>query len=235
MKKIKHTYLYLITLFIVGTLADIIIQNGASIVTLTLDKTPLAINILISVGFMLVVTGFTLKFIWHQLRKADNSFQITEKLTYDNIIKLLLTLSIGYVSIIATSALTNFIQTTVHHTVNVPENQKTVESLFHMSTSMMAIMIVLTVIVAPFLEETLFRGIVFAFAKTQKMRYYLIPISGLLFGGFHVMFAFDWIDLLTYSLIGIILATIYAKTKVLQYSIALHMLNNALATYIIFT
>ncbi len=88
-----------------------------------------------------------------------------------------------------------------------------------------AISFVVLCVVAPFLEEMLFRGI---FLRSFLRRYpesYAIALSALLFGAMHM----NLYQFVTGLVMGIFLGWIYARTRSLWPCIAIHAWNNFLA------
>lgn len=86
---------------------------------------------------------------------------------------------------------------------------------------------IVLIFVAPYLEETLFRGIFkeSLFKKTA----FLLPmiISSFLFSSLHG--STNWISFLMYMALGIILYMAYHRRRSLKDSMMVHMLNNAFA------
>jgi len=92
------------------------------------------------------------------------------------------------------------------------------------------LVIVLAVIVAPLMEELLFRGI---FRKIFSNKYAFIIISSIIFGALHVIDDFktpqELLFILSYSILGIFLATIYEKTSNIFANMMFHFIQNSLA------
>jgi len=84
--------------------------------------------------------------------------------------------------------------------------------------------IIIGVVAAPTIEEVLFRGLIFDCLKTNGV-YEAIIISSLAFGMLHGTL----IQLISASLLGVILCLLKIKYKSLVPCIILHMLNNAAA------
>lgn len=80
-------------------------------------------------------------------------------------------------------------------------------------------------ILAPIVEEIIFRGIIFNEASKYKGGAFPIIISALLFGLAHM----QPIQIVYTSILGIILAFVYSKTHSLPIVMFLHMLNNLAA------
>jgi len=111
---------------------------------------------------------------------------------------------------------------------NLSENQALVEVL---TIHHPIIMIFTTVVIAPILEEIIFRCGMFGWL--YEMNKYLAHIvSGFVFGFMHIMMAlftgnmFEWIQIFTYFFTGIILSVLYEKSNNIGVPILTHMFNN---------
>jgi len=94
----------------------------------------------------------------------------------------------------------------------------------------MLILVFFTIIVAPILEEILFRGIFMNWFFVNNPLVSVL-VSGIAFGYVHAPFSpgIDWIYALSKVLLGIILAAVYYRTKNIKANITVHFLNNFLA------
>ena len=92
------------------------------------------------------------------------------------------------------------------------------------------LVIVLAVIVAPFMEELLFRGI---FRKIFSNKYIFIISSSIIFGALHVIDDFkspkELLFILSYSILGVFLGKIYEKTNNIFSNIMFHFVQNSVA------
>ena len=114
-------------------------------------------------------------------------------------------------------------------------NQDAVGSLANANFAGMA---AIAVLIAPFLEETLFRGVLFG-RLYKRGRILAYAVSALVFGVYHIwQYVFFYGDfslfiyMLQYIPLGIALAYAYEKSGSIYTSIMLHALNNALALYL---
>lgn len=83
------------------------------------------------------------------------------------------------------------------------------------------------VVLAPIVEEVLFRGVLFQVLWQRTGRVWLSAfVSGFLFGVIHPQFLGG---ILTVTLLGVILAMVYAHTRSLLPCILIHALNNGMA------
>lgn len=100
------------------------------------------------------------------------------------------------------------------------ENQAALEQL-GMSP---LLLIVLTAIAAPIVEETVMRGLILG--RVFNNSYLGVILSSLLFGLLHIPTNIgSWI---IYGGMGLVLAVVYHKTQKLEYTIAIHFINNTL-------
>ena len=100
------------------------------------------------------------------------------------------------------------------------ENQAALEQL-GMSP---LLLIVLTAIAAPIVEEPVMRGLILG--RVINNSYLGVILSSLLFGLLHIPTNIgSWI---IYGGMGLVLAVVYHKTQKLEYTIAIHFINNAL-------
>lgn len=93
----------------------------------------------------------------------------------------------------------------------------------------MILQIILGVIAAPFVEELIFRGLLKKVIKSEKM---FIVISSLLFGLIHVNYVSDimqFIYIIPYGAMGIVLAQNYVKNNNIAQNILTHSIWNALS------
>ena len=94
-------------------------------------------------------------------------------------------------------------------------------------------MIISAVLFAPFLEETIFR---FSFRKIFKNDLVFIILSGLFFGGLHVIGSFnnliDLIYIIPYSIPGAVFAYTLVKSKNIFIPMSLHFFHNGIMMFI---
>jgi len=106
-------------------------------------------------------------------------------------------------------------------------NEDTIRTIF---TQMPIYMYLSAVVIAPLLEELIFRLSIRNIIKSTDWLFILI--SGLVFGGLHVIGNIEtWVDLLyifPYSIPGFIFAYILAKSDNIFVSIGLHFIHNGI-------
>lgn len=114
-----------------------------------------------------------------------------------------------------------------HGMLTMPDNEKSVNAVINSNPFWNAIS---AIIVAPYFEELIFRGIFMNYffnGASKQSQILAVLASGLLFGLAHEP-ALSF-TLLFYSALGWILGFTYLYFKDLRYSIALHFINNLLS------
>lgn len=110
-----------------------------------------------------------------------------------------------------------------------PEQTNVAEDLgFDDSTAGAISAAILIVIVAPFAEETFFRGFVFGGLRTRLPALAAIAASGALFGSIHLTTG-NVAAAVQLAVLGGVLAWLYEHTGSIRPAIGVHMINNALA------
>ena len=89
------------------------------------------------------------------------------------------------------------------------------------------VQVLLIVIAAPISEEVCFRGMLFGGLREKLPRLAAALVSGLVFGGLHVLTGVSAVPPLI--LFGFLLALLYERTGSILPGILLHMLNNSVA------
>lgn len=113
--------------------------------------------------------------------------------------------------------------------LNISTKEKLLEQLgANETTLLLALSALLTTVVAPIAEETLFRG--YIFAALTKWRGWLpaAVLTGVLFGAVHVGSA-PAVYLVPLAVLGFALCALYRATGSLYTCIAAHSLNNSIA------
>lgn len=96
------------------------------------------------------------------------------------------------------------------------------------TTLLLALSALLTTVIAPICEETLFRGYIFAALSKWKGWLPAAILTGILFGGVHAGSA-PAEDLVPLAVLGFVLCALYRRTGSLYPCIAVHSLNNSFA------
>lgn len=130
------------------------------------------------------------------------------------------TVLIGYVAILVVEYVGRIVLVLEEGLDANTVNQSTLEQLGISPLLLVA----LTVIVAPIVEETVMRGLILG--RVFNNSYLGVILSSLLFGLLHMPTDIgSWI---IYGGMGLVLAIVYHKTQKLEYTIAIHFINNAL-------
>ncbi|WP_243198144.1 CPBP family intramembrane glutamic endopeptidase [Weissella diestrammenae] len=143
----------------------------------------------------------------------------------------------GYGLIIAGSIVLAMLQTAMTQHIETADNQVALNQMATQGLGARVFLILLAIVLAPLLEELIFRGIVMNyFFKDSGWWWTNVLISGVAFGYFHVALqSFQWFAFIQYSIMGIILAVVYKKTHQIQYSMLTHFMNNTIAMIIMFS
>lgn len=164
---------------------------------------------------------FLLVFLFKYLRSSFRHFT-------SNIIDGLSSIAIYYFVYNLTMFLISLLLAQIFSDVSNP-NQDSINELIKLNKNAM---IVVSVLLAPFVEEVLFRGVVFG---TIRKRNVLIAylVSSLMFAFYHewqfLLTGFSWkllITTLTYVPAGLCLARVYERSKSIWPAIFLHMILN---------
>lgn len=166
-----------------------------------------------SLGYMIgyaITFGFTINYLKRKITKEYNQpfswdFNNTPWVIY------VVAIAIGLTNSVITEPITSLIP--------MPEWAK---NLFESMLSKNAFSFITAVILAPVLEEVLFRGIILKGFLKNYSPVKAIVVSGLLFGIFHLN---PW-QAIGASFVGVILGWVYYKTKSIIPCIIIHFVNN---------
>lgn len=112
--------------------------------------------------------------------------------------------------------------------INPPVSELT--DLIRMPTlAIFFVNVLIIAIIAPFIEETLFRGLLFGGLRTYFGNWSAIIISAVIFSSLH----FEWAGFIPRFVLGLGLGYLYVKHNSIFPSIGLHGLNNLLAVLFI--
>lgn len=108
--------------------------------------------------------------------------------------------------------------------IALPENEQIVREALKLSPFFI---IFSTVLIAPIIEEMLFRKTLFDIFKNKPI--YII-VSGLIFGSFHIIgigtSLYSWLYIIPYAALGMAFAYMMVKTNNILTSICLHAFHN---------
>ncbi|MGL5640093.1 MAG: lysostaphin resistance A-like protein [Mycoplasmoidaceae bacterium] len=106
-----------------------------------------------------------------------------------------------------------------------PDNESNIQSLLKSPYSIV-IMFFSIVIIAPLIEEFVFRS---AIAEVASNKWWAWPISTIFFAFVHISESGDWINILIYIPMGLISGFSYYKFRNITFPILLHFGNNLVA------
>lgn len=109
----------------------------------------------------------------------------------------------------------------------IPQNEELIRETLSSSTLEFIYILISSILIAPFMEEFIFRGCV---KKIVPLKWIFIIISGLFFGSMHVVglaeSLIDYLYILPYSIPGFVLAYTYCKSDNIFVPIGIHMFHN---------
>jgi membrane protease YdiL (CAAX protease family) len=115
------------------------------------------------------------------------------------------------------------------------ENQAALESMA--GTVPLPVMLVVTALFGPFVEEYLFRHLLIG-KLSRKLNVWLCAlISTVLFASIHFIGAdiASWLEVVPYFMLGVMMAVAYILSgKSLAYSYMLHVINNSIALLVVY-
>lgn len=180
-----------------------------------------SLNVLLSC-FSNIVLAIILWFIYRkELKKEWNIFRNKALENVDIMVKYWV---IGLVCMMASNILISILFKT-----GQAENEQAVQSMI---TALPWAMLIDAGILAPFVEEVVFRK---CFRNVFKKGWLFVLVSGLVFGGMHVVTSSSivgYLFIIPYSCLGISFALMYDKTDTIFTSVFAHMLHNTLLTLI---
>ncbi|CAH1856843.1 CPBP family intramembrane glutamic endopeptidase [Convivina intestini] len=112
------------------------------------------------------------------------------------------------------------------------QNDQAIQAIMDSNSASLVLMVISVIIFAPICEELLFRGLLIKGLLPNVNPIYAIVISGLVFSAMHQ--SSNAISFAIYAVMGMSFAYAYVKTDRIEVSIALHMLNNTVATVLNF-
>lgn len=110
----------------------------------------------------------------------------------------------------------------------ISQNQASINQTLQGGVLTQIAMVFLAVVIAPLIEETMFRGVVMN-TWFKNNRYYAdVLLSAVLFGVFHTTADLSFVTVTPYVVMGAVFALIYRKIGNLAVNIYTHMLYNAI-------
>ena len=205
---------YIFAMFLLPTISTLLLLNFTEINDINSLK--VYVN-LISYVFLTIVT---LKLFGSHLiedfKKIKSPWEFIKKTLF------------GWCLLLAALIFTNYLMFIFKGISDSSENQQIIVSVMEVHPFLMALT---TVILAPLVEEIIFRMTLMR--KTIFHPWVSILLSSLLFGLIHVIAAGDFIFALPYIAMGIPLGYSYYKTQNIWYPIGIHVLQNLFSTIMI--
>lgn len=163
-----------------------------------------------------------------EFKKDYKIFKLNFK---DNIIKIISYFALFMGLKIGTALISSILSFALNFTLGESENQ---EAVMKLVSAEPLLMIINTCILAPFVEEGIFR---LSIRKVFSNKYLFILVSGLFFGMMHIFptdlpTSLALIYSITYVAMGFYLAYIYTETENIWFVIFIHALNNLLSMII---
>lgn len=190
------------------------------ILNINIESIPNIIKILYTFIFDIIFLLLIASIYKQEITKEFKVF-FTKKNILNNIKKSLKYWSIGMIIMISTNAIIALF------TNNLAANEQAVREMIDKYPLYMAFQVM---IYAPISEEIIFRK---SIDKIFKNKYLYILISGLIFGGLHVISSItsliDILYLLPYCSLGFVFALLYQKTNNIFFTITAHSIHNTLA------
>lgn len=110
----------------------------------------------------------------------------------------------------------------------ISQNQASINQTLQGGVLTQIAMVFLAVVIAPLIEETMFRGVVMNTWFKDNKYYADVLLSAVLFGVFHTTADLSLVTATPYVVMGAVFALIYRKTGNLAVNIYTHMLYNAI-------
>lgn len=208
---------WIASLFIIlNYIGFLFVYPSVALRILNVESLPMSFNY-VNLVMLIIITLLLAKPLFDQSSQfARFDFKIVKKAG-----KLYLLMMV--VTIISNLIIMNLTQTTGS------ENQ---EQIVNILSNIPIYAILATLIMAPIVEEVIFRGIFYRKIRSVKAFGFPILFSSISFGFLHVaqsLFTGNWIDLvyvLIYSILGLFMVKIYEETAHISSAIFLHFLNN---------
>lgn len=222
-----------IIVILFGLFCNVIIQNfGLLVLKLTARMGNLNENTWIPILSMLLTMSVLLYITLMYMKKYINLVAPENKLQPFRW-KQTMWIFKGYGLMMLAGGLVSIIEILITGNPIGAANQLALAKMANSGLSLKIFLVFLAIILAPLLEEAIFRGVLMNYFLKNSYWWSNVIVSGVAFGLYHVVFQpFQLVALVQYSLTGIILAVVYKKTQSLQYSMSLHCLSNVIVTIV---
>lgn len=220
MKTIKQSWIFRVILIAVMLIA-IEIPPIAVRFALHYAKT----NQLAVYGFMALFICLMLVIIWWARRTYESYNQLGKPagIKVGQIIG-------GYLAIIIGMDILSYFNRLLYHQTETANNAALGSMLGH-NEVITVVFVFSAVILSPIAEELIFRGTLTNMFFKRGNIWPKVILSGIIFSAGHM--SSNPISFLMYAYMGMVLAFVYLRTADIRNSIAIHIINNAIAMYIL--
>jgi len=217
----------LLSLTLVGALA------GSAHEALQRTEAPPWADALLSVGAYLVTFGLALLVMRYRLGPGLSAPLQALGTGRRPVLSDLTTGAAGYAVFVALIALAGAAAGGLLGDFVIPPAQQTAMDMLYASQggATYVIYLVLMCLIAPVLEEALFRGFIYAGLRTVLHPILAVSASAALFGAYHL--GLGPAGMAAIALVGVLLAVLYERTGVLWPSVLTHALHNLLAFLVV--
>jgi membrane protease YdiL (CAAX protease family) len=184
-------------------------------------------NEVIVSAFVALFLGLMLAIIW----LASHTYQQYNQLGKPAGIKLRWIIG-GFLVIILGTDILSVLNKVIYHQTETANNAALGNLLGHNQLVTIAFMFS-AIVLSPIAEEFIFRGsLTNMFFKVTNI-WPKVVLSGLVFSAGHM--STNPVSFLIYAFMGMTLAYVYLQTRDIRNSMAIHMLNNLIAMFVLFT
>ncbi|MBB1080062.1 CPBP family intramembrane metalloprotease [Limosilactobacillus sp. STM2_1] len=176
-------------------------------------------------GFMILFICLMLAIIWW----ARRTYHTYNQLGSPAGIKIRWIIG-GYLAIIVGMDILSFFNQLIYHQTETANNAALGSMLGH-SPIITVIFVFSAVILSPIAEELIFRGTLTNMFFRRGNIWPKAILSGIVFSTGHM--STNPISFIIYAYMGLILALVYLKTGDIRNSIAVHIINNSIAMYVL--
>lgn len=205
-----------------------------ALMLIAIEVPPMAVNFalrysktnqLIVDGFMALFIGLMLAIIWwaHRTYEAYNQLGQPAGIKVGWIIG-------GYLAIILGMDVLSYLNQLIYHQTETANNAALGSMLGH-NEVITIVFCFSAVVLSPIAEEFIFRGTLTNMFFKRGNIWPKVILSGVIFSKVHM--STNPISFLMYAYMGMVLPYVYLRTDDIRNSIAIHMINNAIAMYVL--
>ena len=205
-----------------------------ALMLIAIEVPPMAVNFalryantnqLIVDAFMALFIGLMLAIIWwaHRTYEAYNQLGQPAGIKVGWIVG-------GYLAIILGMDVLSYLNQLIYHQTETANNAALGSMLGH-NEVITIVFCFSAVVLSPIAEEFIFRGTLTNMFFKRGNIWPKVILSGVIFSAGHM--STNPISFLIYAYMGMVLAYVYLRTNDIRNSIAIHMINNAFAMYVL--